>query len=125
MADMLQTGSAWLEAQRHAHVSHAVTYHRGEDSVELNATVGMTQFEVEREHGIETWESRDFLIRTEDLVLAGELVEPAAGDRIRETVVDRVQVYEVMAPGDESPWRYSDQWRRTLRVHTKLVDTET
>ena len=124
MTDLLQTASDWLEAQRHEHASHAVTYHRGGEQVTVNATVGETRWDVEKEHGVETWQSRDFLIRAEDLVLAGGPAEPAAGDRIKETIDGQVLVFEVMAPGDEPPWRYSDQWRKTLRVHTKLVDTE-
>ena len=31
------------------------------------------------------------------------------------------QLYEVMAPGGEPPFRYSDPYRRTLRIHTKHV----
>jgi len=30
----------------------------------------------------------------------------------------------VMAPGKEPAWRYSDPYRKTLRIHTKHVDTE-
>jgi len=33
-------------------------------------------------------------------------------------------IYEVMAPGNEPPWRYSDPYRRTLRIHTKLIGAE-
>ena len=124
MGDLLQTGSNWLESQRHDHLSHAVTYCRGAESVELNATVGRTTFEVEREFGVEKVESRDFLIRSQDLVLSGQQVEPCQGDRIKETVGESVLVFEVMAPGDEPPWRYSDPGRKTLRIHTKQVDTE-
>ncbi len=124
MTDLLQTGSDWLEGQRHEHLSHTVTYCRGGESVELNATVGQTTFEIEREFGIEKVESRDFLIRTADLVLGGQVAEPQRGDRIKETVGAAVPVFEVMAPGDEPPWRYSDPGRKTLRIHTKQVATE-
>ena len=124
MADLLQTGSDWLEAQRHEHLSHAVAYCRGAESVEISATVGQTTFEVEREFGVERVESRDFLIRSADLVLAGQPTEPQRGDRIKETLGGTLAVFEVMAPGNEPPWRYSDPGRKTLRVHTKQVGTE-
>ena len=124
MTDLLQTGSDWLEGQRHEHLSHAVTYCRGAESVELQATVGQTTFEVEREFGVQKVESRDFLIRATDLVLGGQPTEPQRGDRVKETLGGQVVVFEVMAPGDEPPWRYSDPGRKTLRVHTKQVDTE-
>jgi hypothetical protein len=46
---------------------------------------------------------------------------PVAGDRIRETVGERVFVYEVLAPGNEPHYRYSDPFRKLLRIHTKYV----
>ncbi len=122
MVDMLQTGSAWLEAQRHLHLSHPVLYARGGQVVELKATVGQTPFEVDVEHGVETRESRDYLIRAQDLVLEGQQTTPARGDRINETVDGAVLSFEVMAPGEEPPWRYADPGHLTLRVHTKAVE---
>lgn len=125
MADLLKVGSDWLEGQRKAHAASAVTYCRGELSVEVQATVGETVFEVDTGQGaIETTEGRDYLILAADLVLGGAEVLPDRGDRIKETAGGATLVYEVMAPGDEPPWRYSDPYRKTLRVHTKHVATE-
>ena len=124
MGDLLQTGSIWLESQRHKHLAHLVAYCRGAETVLLLATVGQTSFEVEREFGLEKVESRDFLVRTQDLVLGDQQVEPRRGDRVKEAVGNEMAVFEVMAPGDEPPWRYSDPGRQTLRIHTKQVDTE-
>lgn len=59
-----------------------------------------------------------------DLVLGGATALPKAGDRVRETDGGKVFVYEVMAPGNEPAWRYSDPYRRALRIHTKHVATE-
>jgi hypothetical protein len=126
MTDLLEQGSAWLESQRHAYMTRAVVYVRGVESVELNATIGRTEFEQDTgQGGIRRIESRDFLVRGEDLILTGGPALPKAGDRIRETVDSVTYVYEVMAPGGEPPYRYSDCYRRTLRIHTKHVDTET
>ena len=62
MGDLLQTGEAWLEGQRRAHMTHTVTYSRGEDTVDLLATVGRTMFEQADEYGvIHQVESRDFI----------------------------------------------------------------
>jgi mono/diheme cytochrome c family protein len=69
-------------------------------------------------------ESRDYLVSAEDLVLGGVVERPKAGDRIRETEGEQLLIYEVMAPGGEPPWRWSDRHRRTLRIHTKYVGTE-
>ena len=122
MADLLEKASDWLGGMRQAHLSRPVTYRRGEDSIEVAATVGKTVFEIDDGYGaIERFESRDFLIAAADLALNGEPVEPQAGDIIAETVGGGTLVYEVLAPGKEPCWRWSDPYRRTLRVHTKQV----
>ena len=123
--DLLEHGAAWLEDQRTRHLSRTVTYLRGNDSVDLSATIGRTEFEQADEYGVvHRTESRDFLVRTDALVLGDKPVLPQAGDRIRETDGDQIFLYEVMAPGGEPPWRYSDPYRRTLRIHTKFVGME-
>ena len=125
MADLLGQAAAWLDDQRVRHLSRPVTYARGEHSVEVQAAIGHTAFEVDDGTGVlEQYESRDFIVRAADLVLDGASVTPARGDRIREEQDGMVYVYEVMAPGREPCWRYSDPHRRALRIHTKLVDTE-
>ncbi len=129
MADVLEQGAQFLDDQRHAHMTRAVVYLREPASVEVAATIGQTTFEQADEvGGIQRLESRDFLIRTVDLVLDSEVVLPKAGDRIHETVGEKVFVYEVMTPGatsgGEPPFRYSDPYRKTLRIHTKHIATE-
>jgi hypothetical protein len=49
---------------------------------------------------------------------------PERGDVIRETQATRTFVYEVMAPGKEPPWRWSDVYRKLLRIHTKQIGVE-
>ena len=129
MPDMLEQGSAWLEDQRNAHMTRTVLYTRQVGPlgtfVNLAATIGKSEFEQADEFGIvHRVEARDYLVLATDLILGGEQTLPKAGDRIQETVGDKTFVYEVMAPGGEPPWRYSDPYRKTLRIHTKLVATE-
>ncbi len=125
MADLLETGSNWLQDQRTRHLSRTVVYERGADTTTLSATIGRTVFEIDDGRGvIQRHEARDFLVLAGDLVLAGAETLPQAGDRIRETQGTTVFVYEVMAPGNEPVWRYSDPYRKTLRIHTKHVKTE-
>jgi len=125
MADILQQASDWLEAKRTRFATRPVVYRRGEATVEVLATIGRTVFETDNGYGVvERTESRDFLISAVDLVLAGLETLPQRGDRIRETQGATTFVYEVMAPGQQPHWRYSDPGRRTLRIHTKHVDTE-
>ena len=124
MADMLEQGAAWLDGMRTKHASRTVTYVRGTDAVELSATLGQTTYEVADEYGA-TVEAKatDFLISAADLVLAGEKVQPEAGDQIRVTASDQIQVFEVMDLGGAGHWRPSDPYGHTLRIHTKHVET--
>jgi hypothetical protein len=64
------------------------------------------------------------LIHAADLVLGGTPILPQRGDIIRETQGDKTLVYEVMAPGKEPAWRWSDAFRKVLRIHAKQVGTE-
>ena len=125
MGDLLQTGSDWLASQRQKHLSRMVTYCRGNGSVEVAAAVGRTIFAIDTETAVgQQYESRDFLILAADLVLTGAVVLPQAGDQVREPQDGKVYVYQVCAPGDEPVWRYSDPYRRTLRIHSKQVAVE-
>lgn len=125
MADLLEQGAAFLDDQRHRHMSRTVVYKRGSDAKEVQAPIGRTEFEQADEAGlIHRVESRDYLIRAADLDLGAGLIQPKAGDQVRETVGTQVFVYEVNAPGGQPPWKYSDPYRRTIRIHTKHIGTE-
>lgn len=129
MPDLLEQGSTFLDRRRHEHMTRPVVYLRGGESVALQATVGRTIFEQADQFGIvQRTETRDYLIRAEDLALGGERTLPKAGDRVREPSGGSTLLYEVMAPGatsgGEPPFRFSDPYRRTLRVHTKFVGVE-
>ena len=124
MADLLQTAHQWLAGQQREHASQEVTYQRGAENVTLQATIGRTLFELQDAKGfIQKTESRDYLISTSDLILDSQVVLPQRGDKIIETVGDKTFTYEVLAPGKEPVWRYSDPYRTQLRIHTKHVAT--
>ena len=130
MADMLEQGASWLDDQRHQHMTRSVSYARGAITVAVQATIGRTEFEQADDFGIvHKVESRDYLIRTSDLVLDGQATLPKQGDLIRESNVSGSStttfVYEVLSPGDEPVFRYSDPYRKALRIHTKHIATET
>jgi hypothetical protein len=126
VGDLFDRGAAFLDAQRHQHLSRLVVYRRGADEKEVQATIGKTEFEQADDAGlIHRVESRDFLVRTADLDLGAGPILPRAGDQVRETVGTAVFVYEVNAPGGQPPFRYSDPYRRVLRIHTKHIGTET
>lgn len=125
MADLFESGASWLADQLKTHASHSVTYFRGAEQVTVQATIGKTEFEIDDGSGIIVRsQSRDFLIQATDLQLGGVETLPVAGDQIRETQGLNTFVYEVMAPGNEPPYRYSDPFRKLLRIHSKHVATE-
>lgn len=116
----------WLEEQRTKHLTQLVVYQRGADAMEVLATIGTTVFQIDDGAGaILRIESRDYLITATELMFGDTPVLPQRGDQIREARGTQVFVYEVMAPGDEPHWRWSDPYRHTLRIHTKQVDVET
>ncbi len=123
--DLLEGGSAWLDSQRVRFMSRVVSYIRGKDSVEVHAAIGKTVFEIESGYAVlERVESRDYLVPAAELVLGGETTLPARGDRIKEAQDGKTFVYEVMAPGSEPHFAFSDAYRKTLRIHTKFVGME-
>jgi hypothetical protein len=126
MPELLRTGSDWLADQLKEHASRLVVYRRGGDEVAVQATVGRTLLKLDDGYGgvRMEWTDRDFLIHAADLVLAGNPTLPERGDIIRETQGGKVFVYEVMAPGGEPPWRWSDVYRKVLRIHAKQVGVE-
>jgi len=125
MPNLLEQGAGWLADQLKTHASTEVVYQRGADQVAVQATIGKTEFEIDDGSGvIQRFESRDYLIQTADLKLGGVLTLPVAGDRIRETAGDQTLVYEVLAPGNEPHFRFSDPFRKVLRIHAKHVGTE-
>lgn len=125
MTDMLATGATWFESMRVQFMTVPVAYCRDTATVQAAATIGRTVFEVARDYGVfEKIESRDYIIAAGELLLNDEPVLPARGDQIRETRDGTTYVYEVMAPGNEPCWRWSDSYRRSLRIHTKQIGEE-
>ncbi len=125
MSNLFEQGAAWLADQLKTHGSTAVVYQRGALQATVQATIGKTEFEIDDGSGVvQRFQSRDYLIQTADLTLGGVQTLPVAGDRIRETVGDQTFVYEVLAPGNEPHFRYSDPFRKLLRIHAKHVGTE-
>jgi hypothetical protein len=123
MTDMLADGVAWLNEQLKAHASHLITVVRGTERLELSATVGQTEFEVDDAMGVRLEVSdRDFVVDAAEYVFGGVVTEPARGDCIEDLSGPNgeMETYEVMGPGNERPFRY-DASQQRLRIHTKKV----
>ena len=119
MTDLLREGSEWLESMRQRHCSSPVTYRRpggtgGPIEMELPATLGRTEYEVEDEYGLRiTAHATDFLVSAEDI--ASVFGTPEPGDQI----VAEGTIHEVMSLAGQGHWRWSDPTRVTMRIHTK------
>jgi hypothetical protein len=122
---LLQSGQEWLANQLKVHASSEVTYQRGLNQVQVQAVIGRTLLKLEDGYGgvHMEWTDRDFLIAPTELILAGLPILPERGDIIRETENGTTYLYEVMAPGNEPPWRWSDPHRQLFRIHTKQIGT--
>ena len=102
--------------------SRHVVYARGAQTREVPALVGKTVFKVDNGYGLfERVEARDYLIEVADLA---EFGEPQRGDQVKETLDGKVELFEVMAPGGEPHFRYSDPYRKVFRIHAKHIGTE-
>ncbi len=122
MPDLLEQSQEWLTSMNRLYRSRQVTYARGALEKEIPASVGKTVFKVETGYGLfGRVEARDYLIEVADLAQFGE---PARGDRVKEALNGKVELFEVMAPGGEPHFRYSDAFRRVFRIHAKHVGTQ-
>ncbi len=64
---------------------------------------------------------KDFLIEREAYEINSVTVEPKRQDRIVEVIDGTTAEYEVLPEGDEKEWRWSDEFRKVYRIHTKRV----
>lgn len=121
MADMLSAGAAWLADQFAASASLTVAYKRGANSSQFVATIGKSMFESSGQNGVtEQWESRDYIVKTEDLPYG----EPLRGDLIVEDIGGVSVFYEVAAPRGVPLFHYGDAFQHLVRVHTKRADKD-
>ncbi|MCC7350211.1 MAG: hypothetical protein IT446_06545 [Phycisphaerales bacterium] len=119
MADLLRTGSNWLERMRTEHAASEVEYHRPPDAKVVLATFGRTEYELENESGLRTGAmAADFLI------LADDVASPFGHPRPGDWIVADGRRYEVMNLGSGGCWRYSDPFRQTCRIHTKEIGAD-
>lgn len=122
MADLMSRAAEFVARKLAASVSRPVTYVRGSDSVALDATVGRSAFEVDDGHGVVRFETRDYVVRMDALVLGGQATQPRRGDRIEEDAGNGTAVaYEVVNVAGSPEWRPCDSSRVLIRIHTKLA----
>ncbi|HBG25671.1 MAG: hypothetical protein A2Y10_02475 [Planctomycetes bacterium GWF2_41_51] len=117
MANLLKTGIQFLADKLKAHASETVIYKRGADTVTICATFGKTNYQIEDDSGFQIGgQITDFLFDAEDLIIDGLLTVPKAGDQIQTDSA----IYEALFLQDGC-WRYSDPYRKIIRLHTKEI----
>lgn len=123
---LLEWGQRWLNNQFQQFASREVVYQRGASTLTVQATVGRTLLKLDDGYGgvLLQWTDRDFLIRAEDLVISGQTILPQRGDTIHEVQSGVTYTYEVLAPGKEPVWKWSDLYRSLLRIHTKQIQVQ-
>ena len=120
MPEAFADATAALAAALASACGLAVTYQRGETSVGATAWRSCRLAEVDRGTGIlEEFEVWDWMLPTAAL---GDLGLPKAGDRI---VTGDGSTYEVAGLPGQRHWQYSGSAKSLLRIHTKLIGTET
>ena len=117
MSNILKNGIQFLADKLKAHASETVIYKRGADSISICASFGKTDYQIEDQSGFQTGgQITDFLFAASDLIIDGLLTLPKAGDQIQTDSA----LYEALFLQDGC-WRYSDPYRKIIRLHTKEV----
>lgn len=126
MGDLIESGVGWLKDKLKAHASRQVVYRRGTSEASVRAVVGRSLLKLDDGYGgiRMVWTDRDFLIAAEDLILDGARTLPQRGDQIEQIIDGTKHIFEVLAPGNEPEWRWSDPHQTILRIHTTKLNEE-
>lgn len=121
MADLLQSGAAWLAGKLGDNAAQTITYARGAATVSLAAALGRSEHQQERADGaIIAVVAEDFIVQPASLVLSGAVATPARGDRITLTIGSATRTYEVMDIPGVGCFE-ADPWNSAVRIHTKRL----
>jgi len=120
MADLVKQGALWLEGKRVAHRAITVTVWRGGLSFTAEATLGASDLTSYNDENVIVEEkSEDFTIAVADYDFGKGPVDPERGDSIE---YDGLK-FEVLPVASAPEARYSDAYRLSWRVHTKVTTT--
>lgn len=123
---MLSDALAWLNGQLASNASATVTYHRGAESVSVDAVVQRPAIPASNAGGAPVDPAkaeRDFNVVLADLEDVLGTTWPAVGDYFVETVDGYPRIFKVTPPAAGGPWwDWQDGWRGTgcrIVIHTK------
>jgi len=126
-SNFLANGVAWLASKLPTVMGTSVYYRRGNRTTALCATMGQTKLMLADDVGATRieWTDKDFLIPRSALTINSALTLPKVGDLVIHNDGTETHTYEVLKYGGTEPhWRWSDPFRKIIRVHTKRITTE-
>lgn len=100
-----------------------VTIQRGDATIiDVPCGLGSSTFEsLNADNCVITLRSQDFLILAELYDFGDGPVEPARGDLVTLEQADGDHVYELLDLPSQPSWRWGDQYKQRLRLHTKEI----
>jgi hypothetical protein len=111
--NVLDSAMQSLASQLQTHVATPIVYSREGASVPVTATRGSTMYEGSDSDGvIHRTTARDYLVPTDVFPFTDP---PRDGDLIQ----DGSETYVVASMVGAQPYRFSDQYKRIYRIHTK------
>lgn len=117
MSTLMERGLAMLGRQSAKAAGGDVRYISGETTIDLKATYGKTDYQIDTGSEIRVLHTdRDFIVAAADLG-----IEPKPGDRI--TGVAGGSVYEVMPLGNDPCYRPCDAQGTLIRIHCKDISS--
>lgn len=121
MANLLDTGAAWLLSQLQSHAGRSVTYTQlGQAAIDdITATRAVEEVQIVDAQGMPTVVTVSaWLIASTDL----DGITPKRGDTVTETTSGGDVVIWEVAPRPNGPlWQYEDAGRNMLRVYAVEV----
>lgn len=113
--NLLSLGNQLLAKMLIDHASSPVTVTNGDWTITANATQGVSQWTSQNDDGVVIqFESGDFIVRASELIHG----LPETGWVIN----DGERNYEVLSINGAQPYRFSDNDRLLVRIHTKEIE---
>ena len=95
-----------------------VVYTQGAGSVTLSCVPGRTQFTSDMGDGVVSYlATDDYLFLVSEMAISGTAITPRKGD----TISDGGVTHTVFCIGPDVQYRYTDQEKKIIRIHTRKV----
>lgn len=118
MADLFESGLAWLASKRRDHASAACIYQLGEQEISVNVTWARVDREVAEgtDYRLQN-ELRDALISADEMTLGA----PQVHAKIIEVKDGTTRIYEVLPLEGSQHWRWVGNREALYRIHVKQI----